>query len=910
MKKTEKQVTFIIHAIFILFLAGIFIWFFTAQNLYPGEQNPRDYYVSSLNDNWYHIHSEDNRIPMEVPGQCSIEPGQTAIFERILPDDVSSDYWLCFRTSRQDMNIYIDGVLRDSFSTKETRPFGLASASTYLFVDLHNTDSSKLLTVEAISESTYSGVMRTVLYGDKMGIVLQIFTENAVPLFLTALICLLSIASIVLSFILKYIYKQQISLLYLGWCMLAVSVWIISQSKLRQIFAPNVSVTSAFSQFVLFLIPIPFAFYLNCLQEYRYQKLYLIFEGYALINFVACTLLTICNVKDQADLTISIYFVLAFLLLLVFYTLRADYKKKLYHNYSIVIYGILGILFFGLLQVIQSLNKSSLENGHLLCIGVIFLLVMASIQAVRDVLNSEKEKQQALYASETKAKFLASMSHEIRTPVNAILGMDEMIVRETNEAHIREYAEDIQTACHSLLAIVNDILDYSKIESGRMTIVPLEYDLAAVINESCNMVNMLADKKGLSLHIQCDPELPSRYLGDEIRIRQILINLLTNAIKYTNEGSITLTIASHKTDSDEQILVFSVIDSGIGIKEEALPYLFDSFRRFDDSATHRIEGSGLGLSIVYELVQLMNGTIDVTSTYGKGSAFTVSLPQKVVSHSPIGDFSTAVPRNEPTPTENSFTAPGAKLLIVDDVPVNLKVFCGLLKDTLITVDTASNGRECITKLKSNTYDIIFLDHLMPDLNGIETLHQMQLMDNENIRQTPVIMLTANAFADAGEDYRKIGFADYLSKPIQRDKLIFLLKKYLPEKLLLPKESPVPTAAADNIEAITFLNTEQGLANHLQDSEFYFEILQAYHEDNRYTVLQEYYDEQDWKNYEITVHALSSSSKLIGAEAVSAGAKELELAIKRADMEFVHAHHTETMALYKELQRNLDKLLRK
>jgi len=907
MNKTGKNFTYIFHIAFIGSLACLFLWFLISQEVYPSEQNPQDYYVTTLDHNWYYLGENDERIPMAVPGKCDVEPGTPAIFERVLPTDIESNYWLCFRTSRQDMLVYIDGILRDSFTTKDTRPFGLASASTYLFVKLKESDSGKLLAVETVSDSAYSGVMRTVLYGDKMGILLNIFTENAAPLFLAGLICLLSIASILLSVVLKHIYKRPVSLQYLGWCMFAASIWIISQSKMRQIFAPNVSTTSAFSQFILFLIPIPFAFYLNCIQEYRYKNLYLIFEVCAFINFITCSLLTVLNVKDQADFTNSIYVIFVLLLLLVLYTIMSDYKKNLLHSYSIVVYGIGGILFFGFLQVLQSLNKSSLENGHLLCIGLTFLLIMAGVQAIRDIMDSENEKQQALYASESRAKFLASMSHEIRTPINAVLGIDEMIAKETNEAHIREYAEDIQTAGRNLLAIINDILDYSKIESGKMPIVKMEYDLASVINDSCNMVKIRAAKKGISLNIDCDQKLPSRLYGDEVRIRQILINLLTNAVKYTNEGSVTLKIRSQSSDTSDILLVCSVADTGIGIKEESIPYLFDSFSRGDDSDTHQIEGSGLGLAIVKELVELMNGTIEVKSIYQKGSTFTVALPQKVISFSPIGNLSTALSRGAQTLLEDNFMAPGARMLIVDDVPMNIKVFCGLLKDTLIDIDSAENGRECIIKLQTNTYDLIFLDHMMPDLNGVETLNEIHKMNLKKKSRTPIIMLTANAILGAKEDYLQMGFDDYLSKPIQKDKLLFLIKKYLPQDFLLSKEASVTPANINNIEEITFLNTKQGLAYHSQDVDFYMEILHAYHDDNRLDAIQKHYHEEDWKNYQIMVHALSSSSKLIGAEVVSIKAKELELAVKREDLDYVHAHHTETMTLYTELQHNLAKL---
>ncbi len=905
MKNKQAKISFIFQIIFISLLLGIFLWFFVAQNIYPSEQNPSDYYVTEMNDGWYHVHADNERVPMTVPGKCDVEPGHGTVFERILPEDISSNMWLCFRTSRQDVHIYIDNEERGSFSTITSRPFGLASASTYLFVQLNNADSGKLLSVHTVSNSAYSGVMRTVLYGDKMGILLNIFSENIVPLFFATLILILSACSIIVSYFLQYKYKHEFPLLHLGWCLFAVSIWIISQSKLRQLFAPNVSITSAFSQFILFIIPIPFAFYLNQIQNNRYHKLYSIFEGVAFGNFLLCVLLTVLNIKDQADLTSSIYIVFALLIGCVSYSIITDIRKQLHKSYSIVLCGILGLLFFGFLQVMHSLNKSALENGHLLCIGLTFLLLMAVAQVIHDILVLEGEKQQALLASEAKAKFLASMSHEIRTPINAVLGIDEMIAKETNEAHIRGYAEDIQTAGRSLLAIINDILDYSKIESGKMTIVPMEYDLASVINDSCNMVKVRANKKGLNFNIRCDETLPSRLFGDEIRIRQILTNLLTNAIKYTNEGGVIFSITKSKIDEKNLNLIFSIKDTGIGIKESSIPYLFDSFNRVDDSTTHQIEGSGLGLTIVRELVDLMDGSIHVTSTYGEGSIFTVSLPQEIISASPIGNLTNAINKHATTLMTENFMAPGARVLIVDDVPINLKVFCGLLKDTLMDIDTAATGRECLTKIQTNSYDLIFLDHMMPDLNGVETLEQIKHLNKDKKLRTPIIMLTANAILGAKEDYLNMGFDDYLSKPIQKDKLIALIKRYLSNDLLLSKETNLaPVKDTIDIKDITFLNAAQGLEYHSQDIAFYLDILEAYQEDDRTQKIQKMYEEQDWKNYQIVVHALSSSSKLIGAEIVSAKAKELELAVKHEDFDFVHAHHTETMNLYQELLQNL------
>lgn len=498
------------------------------------------------------------------------------------------------------------------------------------------------------------------------------------------------------------------------------------------------------------------------------------------------------------------------------------------------------------------------------------------------------------------------MSHEIRTPINAVLGFDELIAKETTQDSIKEYAEDIRTAGRSLLAIINDILDFSKIESGKMSIIPIEYDLASVINDSCSITKVKADEKDLTFEIICAEHLPSRLYGDEIRIRQILINLLSNAIKYTHEGTVTLLIDGDKQESGHFLLKLTVKDTGIGIKEKNLPHIFHSFSRVDDYTTHAIEGTGLGLSIVHNLIELMNGTIQVESTYGQGSSFTVTLPQGIISDLPIRDLSSAYHRTIASATD-SLLAPDAKILVVDDIPVNLKVFCGLLKDTLINIDTASSGREGLIKIRNNHYDIIFLDHMMPDINGIDLLNMIKEMTLTRKHTIPVIMLTANAIVGAKEEYLQQGFDDYLSKPIAKDKLYSILRTYLPEELQLKQEQSLSATPTTTLDSIDFLNTEVGLSYHGNDLEFYLEILQMVMRTNHYTELQEDYKNQNWKHYQLLVHALKGTMKSIGAEQLSYLALMLEDAVKKEDYDYIHAHHTSFMQDYNTLLAKLNTL---
>ncbi|MBQ3164364.1 MAG: response regulator [Lachnospiraceae bacterium] len=908
MKKMIHSLDMLVRISYLIFFIALIVWFFIAQSFYPSEQDPRDYWVETFDNGWVHVQNDGKKSSIEVPGTFDVPHGETAVVENVLPTPISTSTWICIRTSKQDLSVYIDGTLRNSFSTKLTRPFGIASASTYLFIELGPDDAGKIITIEMTSDSSYSGVMRSILYGDKMGIIVHIFNDNYIILIFAVLMLVLGFGTVLLSFALQRHTNNPLYLRYLGWCVIAVSLWVAMQSKMKQAFFPNVSVTSAFSQFVLFFVPISFCIYVDNIQKRRYHYIYLFFELCSLVFGLTATALIVSSTVDQGDINPAVYTLLGSLIVLFFTTVIIDIVKKYIHEYLYVAYGIVGVLLTSILQILQSLNRYRLFNGSIICVGCMFLLVMACVQAILDIVRSNQEKKQALYESEAKAKFLASMSHEIRTPINAVLGIDELIAKESTESNIKEYAEDIRVAGRSLLAIINDILDFSKIEAGRMNIVPMEYDLASVINDSCSMMRVKADEKELAFKTICDESLPCRLFGDEVRIRQILTNLLSNAIKYTHEGSVTLLMGGKKDDSGHYLLEIVVKDTGIGIKNENIPLLFDSFSRVDENTTHKIEGTGLGLSIVHNLVELMHGTIQVNSQYGKGSIFTVNIPQGIISDLPIGNLTNAYNNQHISYTSDDLVAPDASILVVDDVPVNIKVFCGLLKDTMLQIDTATSGREALRKIRSNTYDIIFLDHMMPDLDGIETLKLINEMTESKKKHTPVIMLTANAILGAKEEYLQKGFDDYLSKPIQKDRLMKLIRQYLPDELILTREN-LKEQQEDKpiIERIDFLNTELGLSFYDGDVDFYLEIVEAVLEADYSKKIQNFFEMEDWHNYQILVHSLKSSSKSIGAEVLSSKALALENAAKTKDINFIRDNHEDLMQTYLTLLDNIRKL---
>ncbi|WP_303758253.1 response regulator, partial [Selenomonas ruminantium] len=410
----------------------------------------------------------------------------------------------------------------------------------------------------------------------------------------------------------------------------------------------------------------------------------------------------------------------------------------------------------------------------LLVISVILFIMSRYEKKSRLAQELNQKAETAAAANEAKSTFLSNMSHEIRTPINAVLGMNEMILRESREPNVIEYAENIHTAGSTLLGLINDILDFSKIEAGKMEIVPVDYDLSSVFNDLVNMIHTRADAKGLELLLDFDQETPKLLYGDEIRIKQVITNILTNAVKYTEKGSVTFSVKFERVpdDPDSVLLCVAVKDTGIGIKPEDMEKLFSKFERIEEKRNRNVEGTGLGMTITLNLLEKMGSSLQVESTYGVGSTFSFKLRQRVVKWEPLGDYKASYQEllKGHKKYREKFTAPEALVLMVDDNPMNLTVFKSLIKQTKVQVDTANDGDEGLLLAKEKKYDIIFLDHMMPGKDGIETLHELKKQESGPNRNTPVICLTANAISGAREQYIEAGFNDYLTKPIDTDKL--------------------------------------------------------------------------------------------------------------------------------------------
>ncbi len=514
--------------------------------------------------------------------------------------------------------------------------------------------------------------------------------------------------------------------------------------------------------------------------------------------------------------------------------------------------------------------------------------------------ESQKEKLSAEAANQAKSSFLANMSHEIRTPINAIIGMNEMILRESRERRILRYAGNIKNASKSLLALINDILDFSKVESGKMEIINANYQISSLLNDLVNMIQPRAAEKELELKLDIDDQIPCELYGDEVRIRQIVTNLLTNAVKYTREGSVTLKVRCTKLpETDKVRLDVAVVDTGIGIKKEDQEKLFSTFQRVDEEANRGIEGTGLGLALSKQLLELMNSKLLVDSEYGRGSAFFFGLVQKIVDETPIGNYKSLFERSaqDTAHYQESFQAPDAKILVVDDTRMNLEVCKGLLKKTRIQVDTADSGIECLNMIMKKEYHIIFLDHKMPNMDGVQCLERMREMENNPNANTKVIALTANAVSGAREFYLSHGFDDYLSKPIQGEKLEQLLCQYLPPQFLkVPEEENVDYLEELCIPPIDGIVTDDALRYAGGDQEEYLHNLKLYLEeyDEKKQKLEEFFSQGDLENYQILAHSVKSTSRLIGANDLSELARMMEEASAARDMECVRSGHAQFM----------------
>lgn len=750
-----------------------------------------------------------------------------------------------------------------------------------------------------------------------------------------------SLISIVGSLVIRRYYHKRIALEYLGWGILLCAVWDVTNFPVGQTLFYYFPVVSKIAYFAACLMPIPFLFYMDEVQKWRYHKWYRIVEILITVECIVFFGLYYFHLYDFKKQILSNIICIALFASVTLFTILFDALRGYIKEYFIVAAAMVCMWLVVHIKGVSYIMRGHVENDVALPTGLIIILLLAIVNTIRAVLDMERRRQQAIMASEAKGKFLANMSHEIRTPINAVLGMDEMILRECTDVSIREYALDIQNAGQSLLALINDVLDLSKIESGKLEILPEEYDLSSLLHDIMNMITMKAKDKGLTVQLSVDEKLPSGFWGDDIRLRQILVNIMNNAVKYTEKGGVTLTVTGaelkggdstskdaldnsspqdNSSSSDERVcaLTFRVQDTGIGIRQEDLAKLFSEFERIEEERNRNIEGTGLGMSITTQLLEMMGSKLEVESVYGEGSTFYFTLEQKIINAEPIGDLGERIKKRA---TEYSyretFTAPEAQVLVVDDNAVNRKVFANLLKITKVKIDEVAGGMECLRMVMEKQYDVIFLDHMMPDLNGIETLHRLKELEDCPCHSTPVIVLTANAVSGAKEMYLQEGFDSFLSKPINPDKLEKMLIQYLPENKIIFEEIAVgpPEGVADGNENDIERSEEGGMPEelpsldgidweyallHLKDMDILKDTMDNFYlaMDEEAEALEQFLQtiqdtsgesqKEAMEQFEIRVHAMKSNSAMIGAVPLSGVAKMLEYAARDGESQVLQA----------------------
>ena len=736
----------------------------------------------TMNQSWKIIEADGGTKEINLPISYDASNLSEVVIFRKLPEEIEDKDYLLLKGSRQDFCVWIDGEIRERYSDAAERSFGKTSASVYVIVPVSNNDRGKEIKITYTSNyDEYRGYLNGIGVGSQMGVLNRIMSEGGVHTIVAFIVLLAGIMFGIVGMGFRMGMRKATGFGYLGAYAVMSAGWILTQSPIRQFYFRDTVSVDVIAYILLLVIPIPLIMYFNEMQKGRHAKIYLSCVVLYLIYFFVRMTLQIFNILDLMEaqyISIIIYIssiVLGFKCMI--YDMFTGYKEEMKE----VLFGLTAIVIAYFAEAMYYINNRRDVIGKYMSVGLIAFLIIMGYKSVKQVNYQEKKQREAIQANMAKTQFLANMSHEIRTPMNAVIGMSEIVLQEDNLSDtVRDQITSIHSAGNTLLSIINDILDFSKIESGKMEIVSNAYRFCDLIYDVTNMIKFRMKDKPIEFIVNVADEIPNALYGDEVRVRQILINLLGNAVKFTEQGRVTLSV-SWKKEGDMAWLSMEVEDTGIGIKQEDMERLFESFQRVDLQTNNKVEGTGLGLSICKQLCCMMGGDVLVSSQYGKGSRFTAVIPQKIVNSE--WTYAQALSRKKVSKQQckisESFKAPKAKVLVVDDNELNVKVAAGLMKPYQISVDIARSGLEGLVKVKSQKYDLIFLDHMMPELDGIETLRLLK----KEIRNfsVPVIALTANAIRGVEEMYLSKGFSGYLSKPIQPEKLLEILKKYIEDE---------------------------------------------------------------------------------------------------------------------------------
>lgn len=766
----------IISCIFLGFL--IFAIYFIISDKAPLYDEPGS--VCVLTD-W--VYYDQKKVPQKVVTPCVLDVTgrDTFTFETTLPENLKEDSIIAF-LNLCDIDIYINDEPFYSWRRDSVKILGGPAKNSYFFIDIPSEyEGAK---IKFVRYGTYNKKWVEMFVGPKDAVIRKIQVKNGIPNFALALFMLiLSFLVIIGSIILRVIYKQRIHLIYISTGIFVTSCWLVFDSFLFQFFFETRFIDGLMSYVSTLSIIFAFVYYLDGLQENRFRKVYFFIGLVELINQILFISLHITGILNISKALVPLDSIIGLGIVGILIVTIVDLKKNNAGNYRICVSGFVVFMLCCVLEIVLINMVPERVQGTFILIGLYLLMGFAIVQEFMEIRKIQHERDTATANANARTQFLANMSHEIRTPINSILGLNEIISKETNDPKIASYSKIVGESGELLLSLVNDILDFSKMDSGKHETVIIPYHPKKLMKDLCSIIKDRAKEKNLSADISISNAIPDTLLGDSKALSQVLLNLLSNAVKYTNTGGISFNADCRL--SDKCVLNIKVSDTGIGIKSEDIRMIFDPFSRIELKRNQNIQGTGLGLAITKQLVEGMGGSIHIESDYGVGTTFFVSIPQDIPSQSDIPDMDATLEIMENIEDNiekinETYTAPGANVLVVDDNSTNQIVVKSFLKNLGLNLDIASGGLEAVEKCCKNKYDVIFMDHMMPECDGIEAMHMIKENSGSINASTPIIILTANALKGSQEQYVSEGFDNYLSKPVESARLKKMLRMYLSE----------------------------------------------------------------------------------------------------------------------------------
>lgn len=907
--ENQSKLTKHLSNIFMVVICILLICFCVAQLLWDDGYSLQKPVITQLTENASLVLEDGTKSELQCEGDQffyeEAKPNELLTVVMSLPEFKDANMCLCVFAANQNIGVYVDGELRQYYNDESVRLIGSYSASHFVMVPLHATDSGKEIAITyQTSLKECAGTLTCPMLGTEADLMVWIFQNYFWQIVSALLIFAVGIMFIVLSVVVRFNHKRNHGLYYLGIFSIIMALWILCQSNMRVFYCRNLNTTNLMTYMALMVAPIPMLMFMNDLMKYHYQKILNAAIIACLVNIAFSLVVALTGIADLIEIIwttriiITVTCTISILCFLV-------YRKTKQLNAPVAVgSGIVGFVATFIIEDRNMLHANTFDIGKYIGFGILFFLLMLGYAVEKGWVVQWKNYRRAIEENEFKNAFLANMSHEIKTPINTILGMNEMIARETKEEEVRHYAGNIYEAGNMLLALVNNVLDYTKLESGKMQIIPVRYDVGQLLSNVINTIQVKAEEKELCFDVDIDKNIPRVLYGDELRIRQAILNLLTNAIKYTEEGTVTLK-AYYKEIGQKEICFYIIVkDTGVGIRKEDTERLYDSFVRLDERKNRSIEGTGLGLTITHQIMKMMHGDIQIESEYGKGSNFILTFKQTVMEETPLGEYEdwyrTGITKGNYQ--ENDYVAKDVKILVIDDNEMNLEVISGLLGKTQARIDIALSGEEGLIKARKERYDLVLLDQMMPGLSGIETLRQMQQLDDMGYKNVPIIALTADSVIGARDEYLRQGFTDYISKPVDYRTLIECLRKYLPDRIEKCYKLQNKQKICEEYLGKCGIHVKSAMKYVGDEIDQYIHLLELFTSSSgveKQELLQKAYESLNWKHYTIYVHGLKNSARTIGADKLADIAFEHEQKSKNGDDTFIHENYT---VLVQELEK--------